>query len=110
MNGTCGIGQLLMRGYDQEMMNGRHLRDAYVNDGLNTGNLAAEDQRMRLFDLSLDDDEEGEDDMMTMEGEKGEGRRSRRPRPYESPNLYYRVDDEERTLMSGEILIRGMFG
>ena len=90
--------------------------DAYVNDGVDTRNIAAEDGRMRLFDLSPDDDdgdnddEEEEDNMTSMEGEKGKGRcRRRTPRPYKSPNLYYRVDDEESTLMSGDILICVMF-
>lgn len=28
--GCAGIGQLTKRGYDQEVANGQHLRDAYV--------------------------------------------------------------------------------
>jgi ubiquitin-like domain-containing CTD phosphatase 1 len=29
---------------------------------------------------------------------------------YQEPNLRYRADDEQRTLMSGQILLRGLFG
>lgn len=29
---------------------------------------------------------------------------------YQEPNLKYRADDEQRTLMSGQILLRGLFG
>eukprot|EP00566_Odontella_aurita_P007066 CAMPEP_0113539014 /NCGR_PEP_ID=MMETSP0015_2-20120614/7689_1 /TAXON_ID=2838 /ORGANISM="Odontella" /LENGTH=746 /DNA_ID=CAMNT_0000438659 /DNA_START=127 /DNA_END=2367 /DNA_ORIENTATION=+ /assembly_acc=CAM_ASM_000160 len=85
-NGTCQSGQLLLRGYEQEMANGRHLRDAYVYDGSSGG--AAQDERMRLFDLT----------------------RPSPRRPYEPPDLHYRVDDQQRTLMSGQVLLRGLFG
>eukprot|EP00978_Attheya_sp_CCMP212_P004665 scaffold10192_cov36-Attheya_sp.AAC.1 len=30
LNGTCQKGQLLLRGYDQELANGQHLRNAYA--------------------------------------------------------------------------------
>jgi len=106
MNGTCMTGQLLLRGYEQEMTNGRHLRDAYVKDGTNKNNMAAMDERIRLFDLT---EEVGMGDDET-DGDDGVPPAPRVPRPYEPPNLYYRVDDEQRTLMSGEILLRGLFG
>jgi hypothetical protein len=31
-------------------------------------------------------------------------------RPYEEPSLYYRSDDDQRTIMSGQVLLRGLFG
>mmetsp|Transcript_17336 Transcript_17336/g.26166 ORF Transcript_17336/g.26166 Transcript_17336/m.26166 type:complete len:900 (+) Transcript_17336:1013-3712(+) len=31
-------------------------------------------------------------------------------KPYEEPNLYYRADDDQRTIMSGQALLRGLFG
>lgn len=99
-NGTCQMGQLLLRGYEQELANGKHLRDAYVyaagpnGDAVFKGGsgAAASDPRMRLFDLG-DDGADYAD-----------------VRPYEEPHLYYRADDEQRTLMSGQVLLRGLFG
>jgi len=97
-NGTCQMGQLLLRGYEQELANGKHLRDAYVYAAGPNGDAmfkdgsgaAASDPRMRLFDLNAD----GGADYA----------------PYEEPHLYYRADDEQRTLMSGQVLLRGLFG
>ena len=93
-NGTCQMGQLLLRGYEQELANGKHLRDAYVysesKGAMFKGSSVAADPRMRLFDL---DDEA-----------------YKSIRPYEEPHLYYRADDEQRTLMSGQVLLRGLFG
>eukprot|EP00565_Helicotheca_tamesis_P002243 CAMPEP_0185738278 /NCGR_PEP_ID=MMETSP1171-20130828/32455_1 /TAXON_ID=374046 /ORGANISM="Helicotheca tamensis, Strain CCMP826" /LENGTH=619 /DNA_ID=CAMNT_0028409445 /DNA_START=55 /DNA_END=1911 /DNA_ORIENTATION=- len=96
LNGTCQKGQLLLKGYEQEMANGRHLREAYVHDGLpSSSGPASTDDRMRLFDLTGDDD-----------GSASLGGR----KPYEEPNLRYRADDEQRTMMSGQVLLRGMWG
>ena len=120
LNGTCQKGQLLLRGYEQELSNGKHLRRAYVHsgkaeaDGLSDGDddgdgdgdgavggagagagkvsLADSDPRMRLFDLGSNSD---------MYADR---------RPYEEPHLYYRADDEQRTLMSGQVLLRGLWG
>eukprot|EP00804_Cyclotella_cryptica_P028637 CCRYP_008166-RA/>CCRYP_008166-RA protein AED:0.20 eAED:0.20 QI:507/0.75/0.6/1/0.5/0.4/5/1181/519 len=53
LNGTCQLGQLLMRGYDQEMQNGLHLRHAYFYDGNNTSeNHGAANPSMRLWDMA----------------------------------------------------------
>lgn len=92
LNGTCQLGQLLLRGYVQELHNGRMLRRTYVredssNGAGSLGNNGISDD-MVLFDLS---------DAWAI-------------RPYEKPNLYYRADDDQRTIMSGQILLRGMFG
>lgn len=70
------------------MANGRHLRDTYVYDGTEEDVSASRDERMRLFDLT----------------------RQPERRLYEPPNLYYRADDGQRTLMTGQVLNRGMFG
>jgi len=91
LNGTCQRGQLLLRGYDQELANGQHLRNAYAfygQQGDDQG--AAVDKRMRLFDLT---------DMNPKDG-----------LPYAEPNLRFRADDDQRTLMSGQVLLRGLFG
>lgn len=81
LNGTCQVGQLLLRGFQQEIQNGKHLRNAYTFDGTNMEH----DARMRLLDLTSTD-----------------------PRPFEL--LKYRSDDDQRTLMSGQVLLRGLFG
>ena len=54
LNGTCQVGQLLLRGYVQELHNGRMLRKAYTkekNDDDSDGSLA---ENMVLFDLNQD--------------------------------------------------------
>lgn len=80
LNGTCQLGQLLLQGYEQELTNGQYLRAAY---------LYAEgddhDDRMRL--LQIDDAD---------------------ALPWSDENLWYRVDDDQRTLMSGQVLLRGL--
>lgn len=85
LNGTCQIGQLLLRGYVQELHNGEMFRSAYVKDENDT-NI---DESMVLFDINTTAMEE---------------------RPYEPPHLYYRADDDQRTLMSGQVFLRGLFG
>jgi ubiquitin-like domain-containing CTD phosphatase 1 len=79
LNGTCQVGQLLDRGFQQELDNGKHLRMAYAYDGTNMDH----DVRMRLLDTS--------------------GATS----PFQQ--LYYRSDDDQRTIMSGQVLMRGLF-
>ena len=83
LNGTCQMGQLLLQGYEQSLQNGQFLRDAYVYDG----NKFNHDITMRLLDLSQTE-----------------------PSPYQEPTLYFRSDDDQRTIMSGQVLLRGMFG
>lgn len=87
LGGTCEVGQLLLQGYEQELANGKHLREAYIfssNDSISR--LATmHDVRTQLIDVDeLLWDEPGQ--------------------------LYYRADDDQRTLMSGQVLLRGMFG
>ena len=80
LNGTCQLGQLLLRGYEQELANGRFIRAAYAYDE----NKFDHDQRMRL--LNIADNRHVWND------------------------VYYRVDDEARTLMSGQVVLRGLMG
>ena len=82
LNGTCKVGQLILQGYDQELHNGEMLRVAYGYDSKKMDH----DRSMRLLDLDLDS------------------------KTYLAPSLWYRVDDDERTLLSGQILLRGLFG
>ena len=104
LNGTCQLGQLLKRGYNQELANGLHIRQAYFYDGDQTADEhAASDSRMRLWDLT--------------EKQEGGGRKTANApvigdptkKIYQEPNLRYRADDEQRTLMSGQVLLRGLF-
>ena len=97
LNGTCQLGQLLTKGYDQELRNGLHLRQAYFYDNNTTDEHAAKDSRMRLWDLSATNNG----------GSEGIGDHTKPI--FEQPNLRYRVDDEQRTLMSGQVLLRGLF-
>ena len=101
LNGTCQLGQLLSRGYDQEITNGRILRNAYLydddDDDDGNGNGAKDDPRMRLWDATMT--------TTTTRAAVGD---MTKPIYHES-NLYYRADDEQRTLMSGQILLRGLF-
>jgi hypothetical protein len=80
LNGTCQVGQLLLRGFQQELQNGNHLRTAYAYDGTNMDH----NVRMRLLDTS-----------------------GAATSPFQQ--LYYRSDDDQRTIMSGQVLLRGLF-
>eukprot|EP00542_Grammatophora_oceanica_P022142 CAMPEP_0194036752 /NCGR_PEP_ID=MMETSP0009_2-20130614/9116_1 /TAXON_ID=210454 /ORGANISM="Grammatophora oceanica, Strain CCMP 410" /LENGTH=639 /DNA_ID=CAMNT_0038678635 /DNA_START=42 /DNA_END=1961 /DNA_ORIENTATION=- len=83
LEGSCQAGQLILQGYEQELANGQHLRNAYVYDST----MMDHDARMRLLDLS---------DTKSL--------------AYQEPVIRYRSDDDQRTLMSGQVLLRGMFG
>ncbi|KAL3816954.1 hypothetical protein ACHAXA_001782, partial [Cyclostephanos tholiformis] len=118
LNGTCQLGQLLLRGYNQELANGRILRDAYffdddvddtegggggegvTDDGNNKG--ASADPRMRLWDYSSSRSSTSSATTRSIVGD------TTRP-AYLEPNLRYRADDEQRTIMSGQVLLRGLF-
>lgn len=80
LKGTCQLGQLLLQGYEQEYTNGLFLRNAYVYYEGGDDH----DKRMRLLDI-------GSKDTVW-------------------DHIYYRVDDEIRTLMSGQVVLRGLLG
>lgn len=82
LHGTCQVGQLLLQGYEQEFANGQFLRNAYVYDE----SAYNHDARMRLLDISS----------------------SRKKQVWE--DVYYRVDDEIRTLLSGQVVLRALLG
>jgi len=83
LQGTCQLGQLLLQGYEQEFANGQFLRDAYVYDESQFDH----DERMRLLDIT-----------------PGRGGH------FVWDDIYYRVDDEIRTMMSGQVVLRGLMG
>jgi hypothetical protein len=78
LNGTCSTGQLLLKGYEQSLLNGIYLRKAYLYDPNQATNHS---ERMRLL-----------------------------PQTYQAWSVRFRTDDDQRTLMSGQVLLRGMFG
>ena len=84
LRGTCHLGQLLLQGYEQEYTNGQYLRDAYVYDE----SAYDHDARMRLMDIS--------------------SQRTKTNNVWD--DIYFRVDDESRTLLSGQVVLRGLFG
>jgi hypothetical protein len=83
LNGTCQEAQLILQGYEQQLTNGQLLRNAYLYQG----GTYSHDERMRLFDISSKAELE----------------------PWDERNLYLRSDDDQRTLMSGQVLLRGLF-
>ena len=107
LNGTCQLGQLLMKGYDQELRNGAHLREAYFYDGDDADGTsatgAAIDPRMRLWDYSNNATNDADDDDAA--AAVGDPTKP----AFLEPNVRYRADDEQRTLMSGQVLLRGLF-
>lgn len=91
LNGTCQVGQMLLQGYAQQIGNGRILRVAYGYEE----NDYSHDERMRLFDLSYEYSFfDGPEDKQT---------------PWGKNHLYFRADDDQRTVMSGQVLLRGLF-
>ena len=85
LNGTCQDGQLIQQGYDQQVLNGQSLRDAYMYNGSNPNH----DPRMILFDTTKDVQSN--------------------VYPFLEPHLRYRSDDDQRTVASGQILLSTMF-
>ncbi len=86
LNGTCQMGQLLQQGYEQQIVNGQILREAYA---YKEGEME-HDQRMRLLNTKVKNNEDVES-LLTF------------------PNLYFRADDYQRTVMSGQILLKSLF-
>ena len=82
---------MLLQGYEQQIQNGKILREAYgyrEND-------YSHDERMRLFDL-------------TSVNSFSENYRKGKL-PWDKNHLYFRADDDQRTVMSGQVLLRGLF-
>jgi hypothetical protein len=92
LGGTCQVGQLTLRGFEQQRYNGRLLRNAYVKYDKQVLN-SNKDPDMILFDFDEEEDE-------TQYGQ----------RVYDDPSVYFRSDDDQRTIMSGQALLGEMFG
>ena len=92
LNGTCQVGQLLLQGYKQELINGQFLRQAYVyNNQDNNADASPHNPRMKLLDVV-------------------NGGVNKQNNEEIWDRVYYRVDDEARTLMSGQVILRGLLG
>jgi len=92
LGGTCQLGQLTLRGYEQHRQNGIHLRNAYVKSDIAVLNVNKEPRHI-LFDF---DDEV----IKTVVHQ----------RAYDEPSLYFRSDDKQATMMSGQALLQSLFG
>ena len=88
LEGTCQLGQLLLQGYEQELTNGKHLRQAYV---YNEDDSTSHNPRMKLLKTNGNSNGTSKNDNIW-------------------DDLFYRVDDEARTLMSGQVVLRGLLG
>ncbi len=94
LQGTCQLGQLTLRGYEQQRQNGIILRDAYVKSGNAEVPLNVQRNPKEIlydFDVEINNDAEGS-------------------RAYDEPSVYFRSDDDQRTIMSGQALLGEMFG
>ena len=90
LNGTCQMGQLIQQGYGQQIQNGKILRDAYA---YKEGEYE-HDERMRLLNINMDSNSDKKHPFL----------------PWQNPQqLYFRADDYQRTIMSGQILLRSLF-
>jgi hypothetical protein len=86
LNGTCQMGQLIQQGYEQQIQNGKILREAYAYKEGEYDH----DERMRLLNTNMYNNID--------------------PLPWQNPQqLYFRADDYQRTIMSGQILLRSLF-
>jgi Histidine phosphatase superfamily (branch 2) len=83
LKGTCRYGHLVLRGAQQELQNGEHLRDAYTYNGSISNE--HEDPRLRLFDMNND-----------------------HPPPYQQ--IHVRSNGIQRTIMSVQLVLKGLFG
>ena len=98
-NGTFLSDHLLRTGYKQDIINVNYLRDMYLIRSLDVV-----DERMRLYDPPPPT---GDSD----NGHENDGIDGKiYPLPCDFPNVYYQVDNQQRTLLSREAVIKGMFG
>lgn len=80
LGGNCLTGQLIYSGYLQQERNGYNLYEAYLNNGLYPNDTGTNADAMKLFPTNTFED-------------------------IPENQIYLRSDNEERTLMSGQILM-----
>lgn len=88
LRGNCQKGQLILKGHAQQVNNGHALLAAYVKH---------DDYTSPTVGPLLNFMNEAR---ITVVGE----------RAYDEPRLYFRSDDDERTMMSGMILLESLYG
>lgn len=84
LNGTCKVGQLILQGYEQQTKTGQLLREAYLQDVTEDSS----DDALILFEVG--------------------GTGSQEPWA-DNSQLYLRSVDSQETLVSGELIMRGLF-
>jgi hypothetical protein len=108
LNGTCQVGQLIQQGYDQQVINGQFLREAYIYNGSSSDDshqqspTPSNDPRMRLWDTSAI--------LSATSSSSSATPISIDDYPFSPRHLRYRSDDDQRTLASGQVLLTSMFG
>ena len=91
LRGDCQKGQLILAGHGQQIINGKLIQQAYIMRdelGFNQPDVGT------LFDFN--EEKVGEKTFVNK-------------RAYDEPQLYFRSDDDERTLMSGSFLLQQVF-
>ena len=107
LRGSCQLGQLTLRGYEQARRNGIILRNAYVkhdnartddeNENENSNNNQGNDGVTKNIDTLYDFDAE-------------ESNVGVHDRAYDEPQLYFRSDNTQAAMMSGQALLQSFFG
>lgn len=85
LQGTCMAGQLIMRGHQQLQQTGELLREAYVFDS-SWNETDGADTRLQLLDVNV----------AALD-------------PWDESNLHFRSTDKQRTILSGQTLLRSMY-
>jgi len=99
LNGTCQSGQLIAQGYDQQITNGNHLRNAYIYDDYGKDTMPPP-PRLKLMSTSAI--RKAIDDAKTELNNGGK-------HYFLDEKVALRSDDDQRTLASGQVLLSSMF-
>jgi hypothetical protein len=91
LEGTCQLGQLMAQGYEQLVYSGNMLRETYL---YYSGSMD-HPERMRLFQIPEDVNVEA---------------LAKNSIPWNEPNFYLRAEDSQPTMVSGQLIMQGLFG
>ena len=89
LRGNCQKGQLILKGHAQQVINGKIIKNAYVLD---------DELGVELPDVGILFDFNAEQNITIVH-----------QRAYDEPRLYFRSDDDQRTIMSGQFLLGEVF-
>lgn len=92
LRGNCQKGQLILAGHAQQIRNGELIRQAYIK---------------KIDDLGFDEPDVGV--LYDFNEERLGVNTYVNKRAYDEPRLYFRSDDDERTLMSGSFVVQQVF-